>query len=146
MAAMLMQTLDTTIANVAMPYMQGCLSASPDQITWILTSYIVAAAIMTAPVGWLSARFGRKNLLPGLARRLHGYVDALRARAESSTEIVLFRAVQGVFGAALVPLSQATMMDIFPPAQPRPAMGSGDGRRAWGPSWGLRSAAISPIL
>jgi MFS transporter, DHA2 family, multidrug resistance protein len=62
MAATLMQTLDTTIVNVAMPYIQGSLAASPDQITWILTSYIVAAAIMTPPVGWLSARFGRKNL------------------------------------------------------------------------------------
>src|SRR5215475_14014383 len=62
MAGTLMQALDTTIANVALPYMQGSLQASRDQITWVLTSYIVAAAIMTAPVGWLAARFGRKNL------------------------------------------------------------------------------------
>src|ERR1700694_3698567 len=62
MVATLMQALDNTIANVALPYMQGSLSATSDQITWVLTSYIVAAAIMTAPVGWLSARFGRKNL------------------------------------------------------------------------------------
>src|SRR5271165_1330096 len=62
MMATLMQSLDSTIANVALPYMQGSLSATSDQITWVLTSYIVAAAIMTAPVGWLSARFGRKNL------------------------------------------------------------------------------------
>src|SRR6266404_2960406 len=62
MVATLMQTLDTTIVNVALPYIQGSLAASPDQITWTLTSYIVAAAIMTPPVGWLSARFGRKNL------------------------------------------------------------------------------------
>ncbi len=60
--ATLMQALDTTIANVALPYMQGSFAAAPDQITWVLTSYIVAAAIMTAPVGWLSARFGRKPL------------------------------------------------------------------------------------
>ena len=63
MAGVLMQALDTTIANVALPYMQGSLSASRDQITWVLTSYIVAAAIMTAPVGWLAARFGKKNFL-----------------------------------------------------------------------------------
>ncbi|HSC60091.1 MAG TPA: MFS transporter, partial [Rhizomicrobium sp.] len=62
MAGTLMQALDSTIANVALPYMQGSLQASRDQITWVLTSYIVAAAIMTAPVGWLAARFGRKNL------------------------------------------------------------------------------------
>src|SRR6202048_4684221 len=62
MIATLMQALDNTIANVALPYMQGSLSATLDQITWVLTSYIVAAAIMTAPVGWLAARFGRKNL------------------------------------------------------------------------------------
>ena len=55
--AVIMQALDTTIANVALPYMQGSFAAAPDQITWVLTSYIVAAAIMTAPVGWLSARF-----------------------------------------------------------------------------------------
>ena len=62
MIATLMQALDNTIANVALPYMQGSLSATLDQITWVLTSYIVAAAIFTAPVGWLAARFGRKNL------------------------------------------------------------------------------------
>ena len=62
MTATLMQALDQTIANVALPYMQGSLSASYDEITWVLTSYIIAAAIMTAPVGWLAARFGRKSL------------------------------------------------------------------------------------
>src|SRR2546426_8902862 len=63
MTATIMQALDTTIANVALPYMEGSLSASRDQITWVLTSYIIAAAIMTAPVGWLAARFGKKNFL-----------------------------------------------------------------------------------
>src|SRR5215475_7579042 len=62
MAGTLMQALDSTIANVALPYMQGSLTASRDQITWVLTSYIVSSAIMTAPVGWLASRFGRKNL------------------------------------------------------------------------------------
>src|SRR4030095_7634896 len=62
MTATIMQALDTTIANVALPYMQGTLSASQDQINWVLTSYIVAAAIMTAPVGWVANRFGRKRI------------------------------------------------------------------------------------
>ena len=60
--AVIMQALDTTIANVALPYMQGSISASSDQINWVLTSYIVAAAIMTAPVGWIANRFGRKRI------------------------------------------------------------------------------------
>src|SRR5271154_2156216 len=62
MTATIMQALDTTIANVALPYMQGSLSASLDQINWVLTSYIVASAIMTAPIGWIADRFGRKRL------------------------------------------------------------------------------------
>src|SRR6478752_4094515 len=62
MVATLMQALDNTIANVALPYMQGSLSATLDQITWVLTSYVVAAAIFTAPVGWLASHFGRKRL------------------------------------------------------------------------------------
>jgi DHA2 family multidrug resistance protein len=113
MAATLMQALDSTIANVALPYMQGSLSATSDQITWVLTSYVIAAAIMTAPVGWLSARFGRKNLFIVC---LAGFTAAsmLCGAAQSLEEMVLFRLLQGVFGAALVPLSQATMLDIYP--------------------------------
>jgi DHA2 family multidrug resistance protein len=120
-AATLMQTLDTTIVNVAMPYVQGSLAASPDQITWILTSYIVAAAIMTPPIGWLSARFGRKSLF---IVSLAGFTvsSMLCGTAETLTEIVLFRVLHGMFGAAIVPLSQATILDIFPPAQRGQAM------------------------
>jgi DHA2 family multidrug resistance protein len=103
MMATLMQSLDSTIANVALPYMQGSLSASYDQITWVLTSYITAAAIMTAPVGWLSARFGLKNLY---LLSMLGFTVAsmLCGVATSLTEMVAFRLLQGVFGAALVPL------------------------------------------
>lgn len=121
MMATLMQTLDTTIVNVAMPYIQGSLAASPDQITWVLTSYIVAAAIMTPPIGWLSARFGRKNLF---LASLAGFTvsSMLCGTAESLTEIVLFRMVQGLFGASLAPLSQTTMLDIFPAEQRGQAM------------------------
>src|SRR5438067_2929402 len=112
MIATLMQALDNTIANVALPYMQGSLSATLDQIVWVLTSYIVAAAIFTAPVGWLAARFGRKNLF---LTCLAGFTIAsmLCGSAESLTQMVVFRFLQGVFGAALVPLSQATMLDLY---------------------------------
>ncbi len=134
MVATLMQALDSTIANVALPYMQGSLSATSDQITWVLTSYIVAAAIMTAPVGWLSARFGRKNLFLVC---LVGFTIAsmLCGVAQSLEQMVLFRLLQGVFGAALVPLSQATMLDIYPPEQRGSAMAL----------WGV-GVMVGPIL
>src|SRR5882672_4108057 len=112
--ATLMQALDQTIANVALPYMQGSFSASFDEITWVLTSYITAAAIMTAPVGWLAARFGRKPLYVGC---ILGFTitSMLCGAAQSLSQIVVFRVLQGMFGAALVPLSQATLLDIYPP-------------------------------
>ncbi len=113
MAGTLMQALDTTIANVALPYMQGSLSASTDQITWVLTSYIVAAAVMTAPVGWLAARFGKKNIL--LISMLGFTVTSMMCGAATDlTEMVVFRLLQGVFGAALAPLSQSVMIDMYP--------------------------------
>jgi DHA2 family multidrug resistance protein len=112
MTATIMQALDTTIANVALPYMQGSLSASLDQINWVLTSYIVAAAIMTAPVGWLADRFGRKTVF---IICVAGFTVAslLCALAQNIEQMVLFRLMQGMAGAALVPLSQATMLDLY---------------------------------
>jgi len=114
MTATIMQALDTTIANVALPYMQGSLSASLDQINWVLTSYIVASAIMTAPIGWLSDRFGRKRLF---IICVAGFTIAslLCAMAQNIQQIVLFRLLQGMAGAALVPLSQSVMLDAYPP-------------------------------
>ena len=111
--ATLLQSLDQTIANVALPYMQGSFSASYDEITWVLTSYITAAAIMTAPVGWLANRFGRKPLFISC---ILGFTIAsmLCGAAQSLTQIVAFRLLQGMFSAALVPLSQATLLDIYP--------------------------------
>ncbi|HTQ72390.1 MAG TPA: DHA2 family efflux MFS transporter permease subunit [Acidocella sp.] len=134
MIATLMQALDSTIANVALPYMQGSLSASYDQITWVLTSYVVMAAIMTAPVGWLAARFGTKNLFIAC---LVGFTitSMLCGIAQSLTEMVLYRLLQGAFGAALVPLSQSTMMDIYPAAQRGVAMSI----------WGM-GVMVGPIL
>src|ERR1700692_3894845 len=110
MTATIMQALDTTIANVALPYMQGSLAASQDQINWVLTSYIVAAAVLTLPVGWISERFGRKRLF------------VVCAVAQTIEQMVLFRLLQGSFGAALVPLSQTVMLDIYPAEQRGMAM------------------------
>lgn len=112
MTATIMQALDTTIANIALPYMQGSLSASLDQINWVLTSYIVASAIMTAPIGWLADRFGRKKLF---IICVIGFTIAslLCALAQNIQQIVLFRLLQGMAGAALVPLSQAVLLDSY---------------------------------
>jgi DHA2 family multidrug resistance protein len=112
MTATIMQALDTTIANVALPYMQGTLSASQDQINWVLTSYIVAAAIMTAPVGWVANRFGRKRIFVICAAGFT-LASVMCGLAQDITQMVVFRLMQGVFGAALVPLSQAVMLDSY---------------------------------
>jgi MFS transporter, DHA2 family, multidrug resistance protein len=112
MTATIMQALDTTIANVALPYMQGTLSASQDQINWVLTSYIVAAAIMTAPVGWIANRFGRKRIFI-ICSGGFTVASVLCGLAQDINQMVLFRLLQGVFGAALVPLSQAVMLDSY---------------------------------
>jgi len=111
--ATLMQALDTTIANVALPYMQGSVAASQDQIDWVLTSYIVAAAIMTPPTGFLAGKFGIKRLF---LVSIGGFTLAsmLCGMAQSLDQIVLFRVLQGAFGAALVPLSQSVLFGTYP--------------------------------
>ena len=121
MMATIMQALDTTIANVALPYMQGSLSTTQDQVNWVLTSYIVAAAIMTSPLGWTAMRFGRKKLFIVCAA---GFTLAsmLCGIAQTIEQMVGFRLLQGVFGAALVPLSQAVMLDVYPPEMRGKAM------------------------
>jgi DHA2 family multidrug resistance protein len=110
--AVIMQALDTTIANVALPYMQGSVSASADQINWVLTSYIVAAAIMTPPSGFLANRFGRQRVL---MTAIAGFVIAsvLCGMAQSLSQIIAFRLMQGFFGAALVPIAQSILLDIY---------------------------------
>jgi DHA2 family multidrug resistance protein len=132
--ATLLQTLDQTIANVALPYMQGSFSASFDEITWVLTSYITAAAIMTAPVGWLAGRFGRKPLFVGCILGFT-FASMLCGAAQSLAQIVGFRLLQGMCSAALVPLSQATMLDIYPPQRRGFAMAI----------WGM-GVMIGPIM
>ncbi len=134
MLATFMQALDSTIANVALPHMQGSFAASQDQITWVLTSYIVAAAIMTPPTGWLSNRFGRKRLF---MLSVAGFTIAsiLCGLAGTLSQIVIFRVLQGLFGAALVPLSQATLLDSYPRERHGSAMAI----------WGL-GAVVGPVL
>ncbi|MET0384226.1 MAG: DHA2 family efflux MFS transporter permease subunit [Burkholderiaceae bacterium] len=121
MLATIMQALDTTIANVALPHMQGALQSSQDQISWVLTSYIVAAAIATPLTGWLCSAFGRRRVF--LAAVL-GFTaaSALCGMALNIGEIVGARLLQGVFGAALVPLSQAVLLDINPKEKVAQAM------------------------
>jgi DHA2 family multidrug resistance protein len=121
MTASIMQVLDNTIANVALPRIQGSLSATQDQMAWVLTSYIVAAAIMTPMSGWLSGRFGRKRII---LISIAGFTVAsmLCGIAQSLPQIVLARLLQGACGAALVPMSQAVMLDIYPREQLAKAM------------------------
>ncbi|MFI4928011.1 MAG: DHA2 family efflux MFS transporter permease subunit, partial [Burkholderiales bacterium] len=121
MLATIMQALDTTIANVALPHMQGSLQASQDQITWVLTSYIVAAAIALPLTGWLCSRYGRRMVF---VVSVIGFTaaSALCGISTSLGGIVLARLLQGVFGAALVPLSQAVLLDINPPQKVGQAM------------------------
>ncbi len=116
MLATLMNTLDSTIANVALPHMQGSLSASQDQITWVLTSYIIATAIMTPLSGWLSLKIGRK---PMLLASIAGFTVAsmLCGVAQNLPEMVICRLLQGIAGASLMPLSQTVMLDIYPQRQ-----------------------------
>jgi DHA2 family multidrug resistance protein len=113
MVASMMNSLDSTIANVALPHMQGSVGAASDQITWVLTSYIIAAAIGTPLTGWLAGRFGRKRLM---LWSLAGFTifSGLCGMATNLSELVGFRLLQGLCGAALVPMSQAILLDINP--------------------------------
>jgi DHA2 family multidrug resistance protein len=121
MLANIMQGVDNTILNVALPHIQGSLSASLDQIAWALTSYIVCAAIMMPLTGWFAGQFGIKYVF--LASVI-GFTlaSALCGAATSLPELVFFRALQGVAGAGLIPLSQATLFQINPPERHGHAM------------------------
>jgi DHA2 family multidrug resistance protein len=140
MLATFMQGVDTTITNVALPHMQGSLSASQDQIAWVVTSYIVAAAIMTPLTGWLAGRFGIKYvfLISVIGFTL---ASALCGAATSLAELVIFRLLQGVCGAALVPLSQAVLFQINPPERHGQAIACGAAASFSGRLPGRRSAA-----
>jgi DHA2 family multidrug resistance protein len=134
MTATVMNSLDSTIANVALPHIQGSLSASQDQISWVLTSYIVASAIATPLTGWVAGRFGRKMVF---MVSVGGFTvaSALCGVAGSLFEIVAYRLLQGVFGAALIPLAQTVLLDINPPERHGQAMAV----------WGM-GAMLGPIM
>ncbi|WP_028009061.1 DHA2 family efflux MFS transporter permease subunit [Solimonas flava] len=134
MAATLMQALDSTIANVALPHMQGSLGAASDQISWVLTSYMVAAAIATAPTGYLAARFGLKRLFL-VAITGFTITSMLCGVAATLPQMVLFRLLQGLCGAALVPLSQVVLLNSYPKEQHGSAMAL----------WGM-GVMLGPIL
>jgi DHA2 family multidrug resistance protein len=134
MLATIIQALDTTIANVALPHMQGSLSAAQDQITWVLTSYIVAAAIATPLTGWLCDRWTQKRVF---LVSVGGFTLASLwcGLSGSLAEIVTARLLQGLFGAALVPLSQAVLLEVNPPEKRGSAMAV----------WGM-GVMVGPIL
>jgi DHA2 family multidrug resistance protein len=135
MLAAVMNTLDTTIANVALPHMQGSFSATQDQMTWVLTSYIVATAVMTPLTGWLAGRFGRKQLF---YVSIIGFTAAsmLCGSATSLAQIVVFRLVQGLCGASMAPLSQTVMLDLYPPRMFGQVMAIWGGGLLMGPIFG----------
>ena len=134
MSATLIQVLDTTIVNVALPHMAGELGATTDQISWVLTSYLVSSAIVMPLTGYFADTIGRKRFLLGC---IAGFVvaSALCGLSQSLFTIVAFRLLQGVFGAALVPLSQAIMTDAYPVEERGKAMAI----------WGL-GVMVGPVL
>lgn len=134
LAAAFMTQLDTTIANVALPHMQASTSASREQITWVLTSYIIMAAIFTPLSGWLATRFGRKRVM---VFSVLGFTVAsmLCGMAANFGQLIAFRLLQGIMGAALLPMSQAILLDINPPEKHGSAMAV----------WGM-GAVMGPIL
>src|SRR5216684_4001507 len=134
MSATIMQVLDTTIVNVALPHMQGQLGATPDQISWVLTSYLVMSGIFMPLTGYFSDKLGQKDYL---LISILGFVvaSALCGIATNLAEMVLFRLLQGMFGAALVPLSQSIMVQTFPANERGKAMAI----------WGV-GVMVAPIL
>ncbi len=134
MAASIMQAIDTTIAVVALPHMQGSVSGTQDQMTWVLTSYIVSAAIMTPLSGWLAGRLGRKRVFLASVV-MFTIASVLCGVADSLFQLVLFRTLQGLAGAGLLPLSQAILLDINPKEKHGRAMAI----------WGM-GVVLGPIL
>src|ERR1700726_702745 len=133
-----LEVLDTSIVNVSLPHMQGSFSASRDEITWILTSYIVANGIMIPLTGWISARFGRKRYFL-MSVVTFVIASGLCGAAVSLVQMVIFRLIQGAAGAAMIPSSQAIMMETFPPEEQGLAMS------VWGMGM-LTSPMLGPTL
>src|SRR5487761_1657867 len=129
-----LEVLDTSIVNVALPHMQGSFSASVDEITWVLTSYLVANGIMIPMTGWISARFGRKRYFL-TSVTVFVIASAMCGAAQSLDQMVLFRLIQGAAGAAMIPSSQAILMETFPPNEQQLAMAM----------WGV-GLMVAPIM
>lgn len=122
MLASVMQLIDATIANVAIPYMRTSLGAAPDTITWVLTSYIIASAIFLPLTGWMADRFGSRRLLIGSVI-FFVLASVLCGLAQSLSDMVIYRAIQGVAGAFILPLGQSAMLDITPRSKHAQMMG-----------------------
>src|SRR6202050_792467 len=134
MLGTILEVLDSSIVNVSLPHMQGSFSASVDEIAWVVTSYLVAAGIMIPMTGWITARFGRKRYF--VASITMVIVSAARCGvAQSLNQIVFFRLMQGAAGAAMMPLSQAILMETFPPREQAMAMAV----------WGI-GMMVAPIM
>ncbi len=113
MLGTILEVLDSSIVNVSLPHMQGSFSASVDEIAWVVTSYLVAAGITIPMTGWIAARFGRKRYF--MASIITFIIaSAMCGLARSLNQIVAFRVLQGAAGAAMMPLSQAILMETFP--------------------------------
>jgi MFS transporter, DHA2 family, multidrug resistance protein len=116
-----MEIVDTSIANVALPHMQGTMNAGTEEITWVLTSYLISNAIVMPMTGWLARIFGRKRFLI-FCIILFTMASFLCGSAPNLAALVFFRIVQGAAGGALIPMSQAIMMESFPPEEGGMAM------------------------
>ncbi len=134
MLGTILEVLDSSIVNVSLPHMQGSFSASVDEIAWVVTSYLVAAGIMIPMTGWIAERFGRKRYFM-LSITLFVAASALCGVAQSLNQIVFFRLLQGAAGAAMMPLSQAILMETFPPREQMMAMAV----------WGI-GMMVAPIM
>ena len=130
----ILEVLDSSIVNVALPHMQGSFSATIDEVTWVVTTYLVAAGIMIPTTGWIAGQFGRKTyFLISIATFVVS--SAMCGAAQTLNQMVAFRFLQGIAGAALQPLSQAILMETFPPNEQTLAMAV----------WGI-GMMVAPIL
>src|SRR5215469_5834744 len=134
MLGTVLEVLDSSIVNVSLPHMQGSFSASVDEIAWVVTSYLVAAGIMIPLTGWIAERFGRKRYFI-VSITMFVISSAMCGVAQSLNQIVLFRLAQGAAGAAMMPLSQAILMETFPPREQAMAMAV----------WGI-GMMVAPIM
>src|SRR5271170_6761542 len=130
----ILEVLDSSIVNVALPHMQGSFSATVDEVTWVVTTYLVAAGIMIPTTGWIAGQFGRKRYFL-ISITTFVISSAMCGAARTLDQMVAFRFLQGIAGAALQPLSQAILMETFPPNEQALAMAM----------WGV-GLMVAPIM